>query len=41
MLSAIIVLFNSKDTFPELQAIGDPLELLIIKNTNDFSEDFL
>ena len=41
VVSAIIVLFNSKDTVSELpQAIGDPLELLIIKNTNDFSEDF-
>ena len=35
------VLFNLKHNFVELpQAIGDPLELIIIKNKGDFGDDF-
>ena len=40
-LAALVALVNSKHTFSELpQSIGDPLELIVIKNNEDFSKDF-
>jgi len=41
VLAVGATLFNPKHNFVELpQAIGDPLELIIIKNKEDFGDDF-
>ena len=40
-LAVLTALVNSKHTFSEQpQSIGDPLELIIIKNNEDFNKDF-